>query len=187
MPRQNAGKSATGQKNYYKFDNAETSRTATTGGAYDTPVCSNKNRPWTETPCTPLCLHTMFDSHHCQVCSPNVSPCNRVSAQQPEKVPCVTVYISRPPGPIFHARYLHSSWDSATDVPPNRSALETSRRELSEDVSFGIGTGTLVVVERPRAWKTAPEGRDRDRRIRSCHAHARAVWAGSDTNCAFSL
>ena len=28
---------------------------------------------------------------------------------------------------------------------PKRSALETSRRELSEDVSFGIGT--LLVVE----------------------------------------
>ena len=34
---------------------------------------------------------------------------------------------------------------------PKRSALETSRQVLSEDVSFGIGTvgtvGTLLVVE----------------------------------------
>ena len=43
------------------------------------------------------------------------------------------------------------------------SASEISRRELSEDVSFGIGTGTLLVVEQSslekrwlssnRAWK----------------------------------
>ena len=30
---------------------------------------------------------------------------------------------------------------------PKRSTLETYRRELSEHVSFGIGTGTLLVVE----------------------------------------
>ena len=30
---------------------------------------------------------------------------------------------------------------------PKRSALETSRREFSENVSFGIGT--LLVVEQP--------------------------------------
>ena len=30
---------------------------------------------------------------------------------------------------------------------PKRPALETPRRELSEDVSFGIGTGTLLDVE----------------------------------------
>ena len=30
---------------------------------------------------------------------------------------------------------------------PKSSALEISRRELSEDVWFGIGTGTLLVVE----------------------------------------
>ena len=41
---------------------------------------------------------------------------------------------------------------------PKRSAFETSRRELSEDVSFGIST--LLVVEqssvenRPRGWHT---------------------------------
>ena len=30
---------------------------------------------------------------------------------------------------------------------PKSSALETYRRELSDDVSFGVGTGTLLVVE----------------------------------------
>ena len=42
---------------------------------------------------------------------------------------------------------------------PKRSALETSRRELSEDVSFGIGTGTLLVVQQSslenRPYETA--------------------------------
>ena len=41
---------------------------------------------------------------------------------------------------------------------PKRSALETSCRELSEDVSFGIGTGTLLVVEQSRLEKP-PKGR----------------------------
>ena len=36
------------------------------------------------------------------------------------------------------------------------SASEISRRELSEDVSFGIGTGTLLVVEQSSLGKTAP-------------------------------
>ena len=46
------------------------------------------------------------------------------------------------PGPIFH----HVDISTAGIVPaPRRSALATSRRELSEDVSFGIGT--LLVVE----------------------------------------
>ena len=49
--------------------------------------------------------------------------------------------IPHPPGPIFHARYLHS-WNSA--AVPKRSGLEPSRRELSKDVSIGIGT--LLVV-----------------------------------------
>ena len=37
------------------------------------------------------------------------------------------------------------------------SALEASRRELSEDVAFGIGTGTLLVVEQP-SFANRPEG-----------------------------
>ena len=45
-------------------------------------------------------------------------------------------------GPMFHGRYLHSgdSWDSVT------SAVETSRREISEDAS-SFGIGTLLVVD----------------------------------------
>ena len=46
---------------------------------------------------------------------------------------------------------------------PNGSALETSRRELSEGVSFGIGTRLLV---EQWAWKTAPWVCDIHRRIR---------------------
>ena len=38
---------------------------------------------------------------------------------------------------------------------PKRSALEISRRELSEDVSFGIGT--LLVVQSNRSWKKRPQ------------------------------
>ena len=47
----------------------------------------------------------------------------------------------------------------------NRSALETSRRELSEDVSFGIGTGTLLVVEQSRL-ETPADGCDMHGRMR---------------------
>ena len=49
-----------------------------------------------------------------------------------------------PPGPTFHGRYI----STAGVVPvPGRSVLETSRRELSGDVSFGIGALVRVVVE----------------------------------------
>ena len=50
--------------------------------------------------------------------------------------------ISHPPAPVFHARYLHS-WNSVG--AKKMSALGTSRRELSEDVPFGVGT--LLVVK----------------------------------------
>ena len=44
---------------------------------------------------------------------------------------------------------------------PKRSALETSRQVLSEDVSFGIGTvgtvGTLLVVEQS-SLENCPRG-----------------------------
>ena len=44
---------------------------------------------------------------------------------------------------------------------PKRSALETSRRELFEDASSGIGI--LLVVEQ-RAWETAAGACDKNRR-----------------------
>ena len=50
---------------------------------------------------------------------------------------------------------------------PRRSALETSRRELSEAVSFGIGT--FLVVEQSSLEKTAPRGCDIHRRARYAH------------------
>ena len=50
--------------------------------------------------------------------------------------------VSHPPGPIFYARYLHRVGIASV---PKTSALETSRRELSEDVSFGVGA--LLIVE----------------------------------------
>ena len=37
---------------------------------------------------------------------------------------------------------------SGTVPVPKGSAVETSRQELSEGVPFGIGTDTLLVVER---------------------------------------
>ena len=40
---------------------------------------------------------------------------------------------------------------------PKRSALEASRRQLSEGISFG--TGTLLVVEQS-SLENLPEGRD---------------------------
>ena len=56
----------------------------------------------------------------------------------------VHVYVCMTPaGSIVHGRYFHH-WNS---VGAKRSALERSRRQLSEDVPFGVGTGTLLVVE----------------------------------------
>ena len=60
-------------------------------------------------------------------------------------VPYTTVCIALP-GPIFHGRYVGAQ---------NKSALETSRRELSGDVSFGIGT--LLVVEQS-SFENRPRG-----------------------------
>ena len=54
-------------------------------------------------------------------------------------------------------RYLHSSRDTIIVSVPKWSAVETCRRELSEDVSFGIGTGTLLVVEQS-SLETPPRG-----------------------------
>ena len=51
---------------------------------------------------------------------------------------------------------LISTVRSIVSVPKRMSALETFRRPISEDVSFGVGT--LLVVESNRAWKTATEG-----------------------------
>ena len=49
---------------------------------------------------------------------------------------------------------------------PKRSALEPSRRDLSEDVSFGIGTiGTLLAVEQS-SLENRPRGCDIHRRLR---------------------
>ena len=53
------------------------------------------------------------------------------------RIPGTTVYIT-PPRPIFQARYLHS-WNS-TCSGARKVGAGTSRRELSEDVSFGIDT-----------------------------------------------
>ena len=71
----------------------------------------------------------------------------------------VFMCISHPPGPIFHARYL----DRRNSVGAKKVAFETPRGELSEDVSFGIGTyWHLLALSVPswlssnRAWKTAP-------------------------------
>ena len=56
--------------------------------------------------------------------------------------PYTTVYITPPPGGDF-------PWSISPQLeccrPPKRWALEASRRDLSEDVSFGMGT--LLVVE----------------------------------------
>ena len=55
----------------------------------------------------------------------------------------------RTPGSIFHGRYLDTSTVGILTAVgivsvPTSSALETLRRELAEDVSFGIGTLLLV-------------------------------------------
>ena len=54
--------------------------------------------------------------------------------------------VLHPHAPIFRGRYLHSR-DTIIVSVPTRPVLKRFRRELSEDVSFGIGTGTLLVVE----------------------------------------
>ena len=57
--------------------------------------------------------------------------------------------MSHPPGPIFHGRYLHnSSWNSVNSVGAKEVSVgKISSRELSEDVPFGVDTGTLLVVK----------------------------------------
>lgn len=66
----------------------------------------------------------------------------RENAQQQHTAASITV-CHTPPGPIFDARYLHSL-NSVDSVGAKWSALKTSRRELSQDVSFR--GGTLLVV-----------------------------------------
>ena len=64
-------------------------------------------------------------------------------------LPYATVYTTPP--------WAELQWSISPQfgkVPvPNRSALEESRRELSGDVLFGIGT--RLVVEQSTPWKTA--------------------------------
>ena len=58
---------------------------------------------------------------------------------------------------------LDTSTAVGIEVAPKRSVLETSRLELSEDVSFDIET--LVVIEKS-SLENAPGGCDIHRRIR---------------------
>ena len=64
-----------------------------------------------------------------------------------------TVYIT-PPSADFPRFMVDTSTGGMVPVPKS-SALETSRRELSEDVSFGIST--LLVVEQS-SWEKRPRG-----------------------------
>ena len=66
------------------------------------------------------------------------------------QVPYTTVYITPPLGRFSKVDISTVGMVSA----PKRSAMEISRRELSEDVSFGIA-GALLVVEQSKA---APGG-----------------------------
>ena len=55
-------------------------------------------------------------------------------------LPHAMVYVTSPRADFFHGRYLHS-WDDVCSAGAEKKwALETSRRELSEYVSFGIGS-----------------------------------------------
>ena len=65
--------------------------------------------------------------------------------------------------PVYGVYHTHVGRFSALDVStvgilpePQGSALETTRREFSELVSFGVGT--LLTVEQPGAWKHRPRG-----------------------------
>ena len=70
--------------------------------------------------------------------------------------------ITPPPGRLS---MLHVSTAVEIVSVPKRSALEASRRELSEDVPFG--TGTLLVVEQSTLERRTPQrGGDTHRRIR---------------------
>ena len=66
------------------------------------------------------------------------------------------------PGRLSIARYLHG-WNGAG--AKQRSALETSRPELSEDVSFGMGT-LLIVEESSLESQPTGGGDDIHRRAR---------------------
>ena len=90
--------------------------------------------------------HTITLSHH-----HTITPLHYHTITPPSHYHTMT--LSHPPGPIFQARYLHSR-DTIIVSMPKRSALEASRRELSEDVSFGVGAPLGVeqsgLEDRPR-------------------------------------
>ena len=66
-----------------------------------------------------------------------------------------------PLGRFFHARYLYS-WNSVGGAKKKkRSALETSRRELSEDVSFedvNFDIDALLLVVEQSSLESRPSG-----------------------------
>ena len=65
--------------------------------------------------------------------------------------------MSHTPAPIFHGRHVHSSWNSFG--ASKKSAWGKSRGELSEDVSFDVGTvDTLLVVGRSIETGKPPQG-----------------------------
>ena len=59
--------------------------------------------------------------------------------------------ISRNSGTIFHDRYLYG-WNIFGAL---KVSVGTFRQELSEDVSFGVGT--VLVVEKS-SWENRPKG-----------------------------
>ena len=68
--------------------------------------------------------------------------------------------LSHTSGPTFRGRCMSTAVVAIVSVL-KRSAFETCRRELSEDVSFGIGTiATLVVVDKIGLGKRTQGGRD---------------------------
>ena len=97
-----------------------------------------------------------------------------------EEPPYRTVYATHPRGPIFHGRYLHSSWNSATGVPPKDrrwNFLEPRvfrRRVVSVLASSWHPLGILLVVEQSSS-EISPQGRV-VRHGPSCTAHDLSLW-----------
>ena len=74
-----------------------------------------------------------------------------------ERLSYRTVYPSRPPSALDISTAVVGLLTTVS--VPKRSALNTSRRELSEDVSFGIGTtGTWHLVVEQSSLEKPPQG-----------------------------
>ena len=103
-------------------------RATFSGGAC---VISNQNSPWTWKKHISLYFYYSSRSWIWLLCS--------------LVIPCATVYIYHTPLGRLSMVAISLGWNSV-DAKKRSVVGNISPRELSEDVSFGVGTGTLLAV-----------------------------------------